>query len=1327
MSIRIWTIALLIALATAGCGTRVGKGPGGTGGGGGSTPLVVITPIGHKATSAAKTDPVAITVRSGADVILSGKDSDGGSVALTSFAWAQTGGPPLPALPDPGALLYRTSNTVSFRAPQVAAATKFSFRLTVTSAEAVAGTANADVTVEPASDPNQFLIPAIIDGPPPQKFQVVVATAEGLSGLTANVPVCVRVLRTVQYRGSAQGPTDPPLTADLPQLPALQADTSWIAADGAVAAVNSNGSSNLANAVHSYTNPRVLFDLPTFNDEDLFALFNQPVAGESTAQRDARLANELLPSDMDTARLHLSVTATAGSCNGTSNAPALATRKLVLAVLKEGTSESVVLQAQAAAQNAVAALDKDGSGATLTSDALLAAVSATGTPESLASATAYYRAIDPPAASHPKGSKLTLDDWLDANCFDHSASDYGVGAAGANGAHAVYTNNFDLGFGRDMYFMKCAADHKDAAGNVTAHKGDMASVVINYSSLEQTALKQSPIIAVAMEYSAAAGSSTRYTRFYVFAPDQRDGGFERVSSANFDKRGQKYVPGACLSCHGGAVTDATFAAGGNVDASFMPWDLDALLYSDTDPAFTGNLVGGSPYTRSAQEAGLKKLNALAYQTWLVPEAIVAPKPTHSTVTTCTVADIGNGDCIDRFAAPKTLVEKWYGGDPNASTSTAYSDAITPDDWKIAGQTPPSDLYHQAFAHYCRSCHTQNNVSAKQFSSYTLFEQNYITATTTGTGTSKLLQDVVFHKAQMPSARLTADRFWVEYGGGMNAASILAKQAETVLNSPGLLLEPSGSEAIAPGLPVVAVSVQGAKLNDGGSVDAARLDQTRADASASFFTPGYDWNLCRYAAPPPGGPSLPDITDPNASCDAVAGLVGSASAAPGFSTTPAGIYKLTLKPGSDITQTAAPHSFMVKVKRTDPSVSACTVEEPVGQTVSIALASCGTGPQNGDGTNTAFLAPSQASPVFAPPAQGNPWSQSAAVAGSYSACVYDSSSGAGPPSPCPATQPTSPGRAISLLLDASVTTLLKLDYELCDSADQYCAGSTISIQPSTLSANAAPYAVRLPAVSGFTPPAGAPTTVTDALGSLTIPADAWQSASAEIQCLGALTTAPQVLSLAQFYAVKPCTDSFKLTFTNAQGGSPSTSGPNASGLVIGPTTLGQADLVKWTPTVAQATCDYAGLNCIANGFDYSITGVSGTKGPEAVSVQVWATTSFGQSTISNGRIYDDLGGAKCATCHNGAIALATQHWKYDSTPAATVPTFTAAACSAGTGGQCIDTANPANSLLYTYPCKDTNGHGFTDHGGYVDDTSQQLDSTTVCPKLLQWLTEGAQNN
>jgi hypothetical protein len=898
MSIRLWTVAIgLAALATTGCSSRVGKGNGGTDNTG-PTPSVVITPIGHKSTSAAGANPVTLTVRSGADVTLSGKDSDGGPVALKTFVWSQSGGSvTLPLPPDPGALLYRTANTVSFRAPQVATTTKLSFQLVVSNALGGTGTGTVDVTVVPADDPNQFL------GPPtkPRRFEIGVATVDGLdkASLSGDVPLCVRVARQVSYT-SRDGVTHAPVS--LPQLRALQADTSWSASVNAKAAKDSGTSTltdtSVALAMKDFSNPRVTFDVPSFNDEDLFAMFNQP-----TGNTAVRLAQQLVPSDVDSARLLLSISAAPGSCDGTHTAPDLGT-KLVVAVLDE--SQSVPLWKSATANNSPAVVDTDKSSAALTSDTLLASVSIKAQIETAESVRAYYQAID------PEQKKTTLNDWLDANCFDHKAADYGVAAAGANAAHAVYTNNFDLGFGRDMYFMKCATSNT------------LASVVVNYPSLELAALKQGPIIAVAMEYGAAADGSNpdhKFAKFYVFAPDDRDGLLKRVSGANFDRRGQKYVPGACTSCHGGTLptlpasfvsatmtypviqdpqkdplADPANACGpttpsgclspGDVDAAFMSWDLDSLLYADTDPAYTGLSIPRKGYTRAEQEPALKALNVLAHETFQ-PEMEPQKVPDgHGGTTTVQV---------DRYANARSLVESWYGGAnfPNAT----YKDAAPPDTWTSwATPSAAADLYHNVFARNCRACHAVNPAVTIQFSGpngYTDFVNEFVTTNaavpTGGSGGQHIGRQDVFQQGVMPRARLTMDRFWVNYDGGTSPAKTLATHLSQAIGATDLLT--ASGDAIAPGQPAITVKVNGSAADaTTGTFTAQRFAGARIESSASFFVASYTWSLC--ISPTQGGTCVP------------ASVVGSTTAAPGIDTSAYGYYTLTLTAANGLGQTVS---------------------------------------------------------------------------------------------------------------------------------------------------------------------------------------------------------------------------------------------------------------------------------------------------------------------------------------------------------------------------------------------------------------------------------------
>src|SRR5581483_11856943 len=158
--------------------------------------------------------------------------------------------------------------------------------------------------------------------------------------------------------------------------------------------------------------------------------------------------------------------------------------------------------------------------------------------ENSQTAASYYQAID------PQSTKLTLRDWLTQNCFDPAAADFGADA------HAVYANNFELGFGRDMYFKTTRPANCTSS---TFTPGNAAAVVINYLTLEGAAKKAGAFIAVAMEYRAvdAARSMPGLVTFYAFAPDADTGELRRVSAANFDGRGEKYLPGACAFCHGG--------------------------------------------------------------------------------------------------------------------------------------------------------------------------------------------------------------------------------------------------------------------------------------------------------------------------------------------------------------------------------------------------------------------------------------------------------------------------------------------------------------------------------------------------------------------------------------------------------------------------------------------------------------------------------------------------------------------------------------------------------------------------------------------------------
>ena len=184
-------LALGLTLLTACSGS--GEGPSQ----GAAAPTAIATPIGYKPTSAAGANPVIITVRSGADVQLTGEDSFDGNAGISGFAWQQTDSAPTPAV----TLIYRSASTVSFTAPAVASDTTLNFQLTVTN-RLGASTAKVQVSVIPANDPNLFLsLPGI-----PRHFRVALSLTNASAApgtplaLPADVPVCVALSAQIEYQ-----------------------------------------------------------------------------------------------------------------------------------------------------------------------------------------------------------------------------------------------------------------------------------------------------------------------------------------------------------------------------------------------------------------------------------------------------------------------------------------------------------------------------------------------------------------------------------------------------------------------------------------------------------------------------------------------------------------------------------------------------------------------------------------------------------------------------------------------------------------------------------------------------------------------------------------------------------------------------------------------------------------------------------------------------------------------------------------------------------------------------------------------------------------------
>lgn len=1250
-------------------------------------PKALITAVGIRPASGQGTSSVSMTVRSGSAVILSGKDSDGLGVALAGFHWQQTGGPSLPAAPDVGAMLYQTANTVSFTAPQVATDTTLTFQLTVTNAQGVASTATAKVTVTAANDPGEFLMPAVVDnairgGAPPRRLVVAVAPTQNLTGLPADQPVCVRIARRLSYTsrdGTVHDGVASPMLP-LPQLASLQAQVAFRQATGATG-TGSTSASAVDAALQASTSPRVTFDVPAFNDLELDAMFAQPTfdaSGKSQGAPAALVNQELVPADLDTAVLHLTISATPGSCDGMTAATALAAVPLAVGVYAPGAAAPAMTNVSGSSYGTI----------DVKADDLAVAVnpSGAGPVETLASAQAYYAAVDPPWAGAPKTDLTT---WLTDNCFDPSASDYGVGAAGANGAHATYTNNFDLGFGRDMYVIRCTADHQDASGNVTAHAGDLAAVVLNYASLEQAALKVQPIIAVAMEYQGEGHTngncaSTDPTinkcivKFYVFAPDDRTGAFKRVGSANFDRRGEKYVPGTCISCHGGAVTDSTFATTANVDASFMPWDLSALLYSDTDPSFLGNQISPAAYTRAAQEAGITQLNALIWQTYQTPEMEL---PGGGSCTATPQA------CVDRFAAPVALLTKWYGWcntagsmDPRGcATAHAFDDSADPSsgDWPTA--TPagapttasgaPNDLYHAVFAHYCRSCHTQNNIVSKQFNDFSTFAGYFRGALGSG---ANGIPALIYDDARMPLARLTLDRFWVDFGGSMSAGQRLADFINDPANSASVSLpvaaaaDAAGNTVVAPGAPVLTARVYKDVDSPSGPVLVSevsgeyavdRFSGARVDLSSSLFADVLQSSFSQAPSPT---------------------IVGDNTASPAFGTATAGNYLLQVTATSAAGRSLpnAPLTYALNVASTPPTISAAcqslSASGMVGTAADVSLVSCitpGIEPANG-GYNALQI---QQVPG------GN--------------CQNATSSGwVGAP---------------TALSDGSGTWTAALS-----TLETY--GVSLTFTSSATANESVTICFRVTDVDGNDPVGAVTFTLSDSLHASSPPGALLFTPPASSYPIAAST-------LTASDSIVPASDTAVTLVLS--------SGATVLGGTIGPSSIGLSGQFTYTPpSTTFLTCDINGHDivggtspCTYDIFSYHLLSGDGKtqSNTATVNLNVQATTSFNRTGTSND-IYPSL--SVCSGCHVSGGGTAASKWLYEGGAGSTYNSITGGTSTDWTthdpGG--VSVGYSSSAALYANPCNSSTSH-------YQNDYPGGGAQPAFCSRLLQWILEGAHND
>ncbi|TQV72754.1 hypothetical protein FLL45_14870 [Aliikangiella marina] len=719
------------------------------------------------------------SAREGTEVILTAKDSDGQDTPIFEFNWSASS-----TNPSDVQLRELTANAVSFTAPKVVTATDYRFDLVVIDADGGQATDSVTITVVPARDLNRFLAFDSLSTTSLDSYQIAALPLANQTVDAANAEFSISVNAVVHYPDrNAICTVDGYDSSGEVCLTYLNNNSRALTQLDQQVVANWR-TDDAGNALES----RVTLDLPQL----IIDQFNQDLLDDN-ASRDDLL--DLWKADDIEIELTFDLTTSLVA---------------ELSVLGPNDGSRVNL-----GDNSAPPITSALAPITVTAEAIRN--SGRGRVESKATAEAYYAAID------PTNSADTLNKWLVSAGFAEDNGDgtitvlsnaiNGVDSEESEFAHAVYTNNYDLGFGRDMYV------RVDEAGNVYSY-------VVNYPTLEAALKKLNPLATVVMEYSPPAqGSATdeKFVKFYTYIPNE-EGDQVRVTDFNFDGRGQKYMPGVCAACHGGEpkaidVNDPGYV--GNINATFLPWDLDSFLYSDTDPAIvnldevendTANLV----YNRASQEEQFRKLNQAVYHTY-----VDSANPRFDNA----IDLIGGSDGNPGWYSDATCSE---GSNTVACISGAFNGDYVPTAWAAH-----SDLYSNVVAQHCRMCHVGREGTED--------DPNFLQMATpddllSAENRPKTI-DLVFNRGVMPMARLTMDRFWTGTDDNPNPTDILWTDLGQM------------SETPTPGAPLPEITSQPIELY---AVERSLNEQSylltklgrhiEIDASESLFTESFEWTL-----------------------------------------------------------------------------------------------------------------------------------------------------------------------------------------------------------------------------------------------------------------------------------------------------------------------------------------------------------------------------------------------------------------------------------------------------------------------------------------------------
>ena len=320
----------------------------------------------------------------------------------------------------------------------------------------------------------------------------------------------------------------------------------------------------------------------------------------------------------------------------------------------------------------------------------------------------YYRVLGFVGGCDAQGGfidPITMEDWKKHHRLPPYQTSNPVAASD-------YINKMDLNLVRRMSATKRASDH--LAFLVCNAPGPEGSSQREIDEVMERGLAGERLVAcVGMEWTATPGMNNGlpFTKFVTFGPDGT-----LQPSVNLDGRGEKFLPGTCVACHGGSTYNGRFPERGNVSAhlgsGFLPFD-------------TGNYFFGSA-------AGLGEV-AQTDAIWQLNQWVRDTEALSATVTETPVT---------------RLIDGWY-----ARSRTLDKDYVPPA-WATADSQPGTQgaarLYREIIGASCRTCHVAMGPSF-DWDSLVLSPSTVVRRHVCG-GTP----DVAIN-ASMPNALITRDR------------------------------------------------------------------------------------------------------------------------------------------------------------------------------------------------------------------------------------------------------------------------------------------------------------------------------------------------------------------------------------------------------------------------------------------------------------------------------------------------------------------------------------------------------------------------------------------